>query len=462
MAAEPMMRHQLEGVEYAEGRLSTIFHIGMGGGKTRLTLESLKQRGLNLVLVCCPKAVIPAWEKQAGLWTPEYDVLLLEKGPASKKASLVQREVSRASAGGSRLIVVINYESAWRLGILEKIQWDALVYDEVHRLKSPSGKASRWAALMGKRNPQTPRYGLSGTLLAHSPLDGYGVYRAMESPDCKTFGNSYALFRSRWAITNPAIPQMVIGYRDQPGFSKLIADTTFHRKSEDILDLPELMQHRVDVELAPAERRVYSQLESDFIAEVGAGTVSPANAMVQLGRMLEICGGHVHFDGDAYATELCSPPSKAAALREIVEDLGPDEPLVVFARYRAELDSILRECGRAGRSVSELSGRRNQLAEWQDGKTSTLVANTQSGGIGIDLTRASYGIFYSLSHSLADWLQAIARLHRPGQKKTTHFYSLVAVTSGGQTVDGAVHRALMERREVIDDILERAAGFLKD
>lgn len=452
----PLMQHQVDGIEHADSRLSTIYHIGMGGGKTRLTLESLKARGLDLVLVCCPKAVIPAWKKQAGLWAEEYDVVLLQKGTAAQKA----KEVEQAVARGGKTLIVINYESAWRLGVLEKVKWDALVYDEVHRLKSPSGKASRWAALLGKRNPQTPRYGLSGTLLAHSPLDAYGIYRAMESPNCGTFGNSYSLFRARWAITNPAIPQMVIGYRDQNGFAKLISETTFHRKSEDILDLPELMHHSVEVELAPAERRVYQQLEQDFVAAVEAGTVAPANAMVQLGRMLEICGGHVHFDGDSFATELASPPSKAAALREIIEDLDPNEPLVVFARYRAELDCIIRECAKAGRSVSELSGRRNQLEDWQSGKTSTLVANTQSGGIGIDLTRASYGIFYSLSHSLADWLQAIARLHRPGQERTTHFYSLVAVTNGGKTVDGAVHRALMERREVIDDILERAAGFL--
>ena len=105
---------------------------------------------------------------------------------------------------------------------------------------------------------------------------------------------------------------------------------------------------------------------------------------------------------------------------------------------------------------SELSGRRHDLAEWQDGKTSVLVANTASGGIGVDLTRASYGVFYSVGHSLSEYLQAVARLHRPGQTKTTHFYNLVASVDGKQTVDTQVYKALSERKEVIDAII---AGY---
>jgi SNF2 family DNA or RNA helicase len=106
------------------------------------------------------------------------------------------------------------------------------------------------------------------------------------------------------------------------------------------------------------------------------------------------------------------------------------------------------------RSASELSGKINSLADWQAGKTTVLVAQIQSGGIGIDLTRASYGVFYSLGHSLSEYLQAIARLHRPGQEKTTRFYSLVATLLGKTTVDGFVYEALSQRKEVIDAIID--------
>lgn len=83
-----------------------------------------------------------------------------------------------------------------------------------------------------------------------------------------------------------------------------------------------------------------------------------------------------------------------------------------------------------------------------------LVVQIQSGGTGIDLTRASYGVFMSVGHSLAEYLQAVARLHRPGQEKTTHLYSLISTLHGDTTVDGRVHEALSQRKEVIDHVVD--------
>jgi superfamily II DNA or RNA helicase len=444
-----MWRHQQEAVEWAIDRQHALLHMGMGTGKSRCLIELLMRAGCRNVLICCPKAVVPAWGKQASLWLSGYRVLLLTKGTSAQKEKLL----SAALADNSPLVVVVNYETAWRLPAIEKTRWDALCYDECHRLKAPSGTTSRWAARMGKKNPQARRIGLSGTLLAHSPLDAYGVYRAIESPECKTFGTSYTAFKSTYAITNPRIPGMVIGYRNTEQFGTRIAETTFHRRSEDVLDLPEIMHEQVDVELNDAEAKLYREIDRDFCAVMEDGEVTPANVLVQLIRLLEVCGGSVHKDGNRQATRLSETPSKAAALSEIMADLPPDEPLVVFAKYTADIEAILAECKKAGRVASELSGRKNELEAWQSGKTSVLVANTASGGIGIDLTRAAYGVFYSLGHSLSEYLQAVARLHRPGQTKTTHFYSLVATVGGGMTVDGGVYKALTERKEVIDAII---------
>ena len=120
---------------------------------------------------------------------------------------------------------------------------------------------------MGKKNPTTQRYGLSGTLLPNTILDAYGIYRAMESPECQTFGNSNTLFRRRYAIENPHVPgKMVIDYANTEDFSKRIAETTFYRKSEDILDLPPIMHQEVIVPMTPAEARLYKEIESDCCA----------------------------------------------------------------------------------------------------------------------------------------------------------------------------------------------------
>jgi SNF2 family DNA or RNA helicase len=175
---------------------------------------------------------------------------------------------------------------------------------------------------------------------------------------------------------------------------------------------------------------------------------------VQLLRIQQICGGSVKFDDASTATQICEKASKAAVLSDRLEDLPADEPVVIFCRFTSDIAAAKAACQDNNRAVSELSGHANELADWQAGKTNALVAQIQSGGIGIDLTRASYCFFYSLGYSLSEYEQAVARLHRPGQAATTHIYHLVATINGRATVDGRVYQALRERKEVLNDIID--------
>lgn len=190
-------RHQEDAIAWAEARLANghkyaIFAHGMGSGKTRTTLEFIARlmaaRGITRVLVCCPKAVIAAWAKQGGLWLPGVRVVLLDKGGSKEKAKVVEA----ALADTSPMIVVVNYDSAWRITALEKVNWDVIVHDEIHRLKSPTGRASRWAGKLCKNHPEAIKVGLSGTLIPHSVLDLWAIYRALESPNLVTWGDTFA------------------------------------------------------------------------------------------------------------------------------------------------------------------------------------------------------------------------------------------------------------------------------
>lgn len=455
--------HQREAIMYARGKRDVILHLGMGCGKTRTAIEIIKEvligRLSGRVLICCPKAVCAAWAKQFSMWAPEMRVLILDAdvGTAADK----EKALKAALADTSPLAVVINYESAWRVAAIEKTKWDILVYDEVHRLKAPSGKAGRWAARMGSKNPEAKRIALSGTLISHSPLDAFGVYRSVESPDCPTFGPLYGAFKGHFCQMNPHVPGMVVRFINQEEMQKKIADTTFYRRSEDVLDLPPIMHEDLCFELGSAEKNVYRDLETDFCALLRDKTITPKNAMVGALRLLQCCGGYITPDGEKTGVPISEDtPSKAARFAEWLEDVEPREPLVIFCRFRADIDAARKALESDGRTVSELSGKMNDLAQWQAGKTDALVAQIQSGGIGIDLTRARLCVFYSIGHSLSEWLQAIARLHRPGQTRHTHIYSLIATLPHNRmTVEGRVYSALRDRKDVVNELVSLYRDF---
>lgn len=445
-----LWQHQEDAIKWALDRQWAILHHGMGSGKTRTALEYLRRVAAARTLVCCPKAVIPAWVKQAGLWFPELRVIALEKGSSADK----DKAVAASLADTSPLLVVVNYETVWRLRSVEKAKWDVFVWDEIHRLKSPTGVASRWAGKMVKNNPQSRRLGLTGTLIPHSILDAWAIFRAVEGPEAKTFGTTYTMHKANFAILANGPQKFVVGFKNLAKANKLIAETTHYVKTKDVIDLPPISFLDVPCELSAAEVRLYKEIENEFCGLCDSGSVTPKNALEQLLRLQQICGGYVRFDGEKTASRIDEHPAKAKALGDMLEDLPASEPVVIFCRFRSDIEAAKQAATDGGRTVSELSGSVSELADWQQGKTSVLVAQIQSGGIGIDLTRAAYCWFYSLGYSLAEYEQAVARLHRPGQTAKTLIYHLVATISGRSTVDGRVYAALRDRKEIVNELIE--------
>lgn len=448
-----LWQHQQDAVAWARSRQAVLLHHGMGSGKTLTTLAIILEQlaaGATRIFVACPKAVIAAWVKQVGLWTPDLRIVALDRGTSKAK----EKELIAALADTTPCIIVTNYESMWRIKGLEKVAWDVIVWDEVHRLKSPSGVASRWARRLTKANhKRAKRIGLSGTLIPHSILDAWAIWAAVEHP-LVTWHDTYTIHKAHYAVLSNGAQKFVVGFRNLDEAHAKIAATTHHVKSSDVLDLPPIMYDDVAVELEPAEAKLYREVETEFVAVCEAGTVTPANALVQLLRIQQICGGSVRYDGEPAARRICEMPSKASALADRLLDLPTDEPTIIFCRFTSDIEAVTAAITATGRTVSELSGRVNQLAQWQAGETNVLVSQIQSGGIGVDMTRASYCWFYSLGYSLSEYEQAVARLHRPGQTKTTRIYHMTATINGRSTVDGRVYAALRDRKEVLDVIID--------
>jgi len=278
--------------------------------------------------------------------------------------------------------------------------------------------------------------------LPHSPLDAYAQFRFLNQT---IFGPSFAAFRQKYAVMGGFQRKQVTGFQHLDELEALMKTITF-RVSKDVLDLPPETHVTYECELAPEAQRVYRDLEEDFVAEVRDGRVTAANAMVKLLRLQQVSGGWVKTDDGQYHRV---DSAKQKLLADTLEDTGPNEPVVVFCRFHADLDAVHEAAKAASYQSLELSGRHDQLKRWQDGEAQVLAVQISAGGVGVDLTRARYSIYYSLSFSLGEYDQALSRVHRPGQTRPVEHIHLVV----RNTVDRKIMRALEKRAEVVEAIL---------
>jgi SNF2 family DNA or RNA helicase len=419
----------------------------MGGGKSRVACELATAEDARQLLIVCPKRVIDVWGAQLARFAPQYHAVLLGEnaGDGAHKLNEARRYIAWGDARSKPVALVINYDAA-------RIQpfanwaatrpWDMVIGDELHRCKENRGRTSIFMAKLGLMARR--RLGLTGTPMPHMPIDIWAQFRFLNPYHLEP---TYGQFKLKYAVMGGYFDREVKGWRDLDDLERRFRELAF-RVDDSVLDLPPEMDEIRSTQLSPQGQRIYDEMEKQMIAWITESAfVTAANALVKLLRLEQITSGWA--PDEAGVLRQCDA-AKEALLEEILEDL--DEPVVVFCRFRSDLDAIARVVGDLKRGPSfELSGERDELAEWQRGASGAkvLAVQIQAGGIGVDLTRARVAIFYSLDFSLANYLQARARIRRPPQQRPCLFLHLQVRHS----IDEYILRAVEARGDLVDSVL---------
>ena len=449
-------RHQQAAFQFCIDKFGAGLHgillaLGMGVGKSLVALMVMLFLRAQRVIVACPLRVVPVW---VGQIAKHLDIPLVvvalddEVCSVARKTELAAEKLKLAQARGVPLVVIINFDSAWREPFnrwAAKIHWDLAIADEAHKIKSPTGRASKFFALLAPCADY--RLGLTGTPMPHNHTDIFGILRFV---DVSILGRYWGPFKREYCQMGGFQNKQIVAPRNLPQLEQKVARVMF-RVGKEVLDLPPETHITYRCELSPEGRRVYRALDEYFVAGVKEGKITATNAMVKVLRLAQITGGWCPTDdGEPYHVD----DAKQKLLEDTLEDIGGEEPVAVFCWFHHDLDAVHDACRRLSYTSMELSGRRDELKEWQDGRAQVLAVQIRSGGVGVDFTRARYSIFYSLGFSLADYEQARSRVHRPGQTRPVEHIHLLAKG----TVDERIMRALEKRAEVIDAILAEIAN----
>jgi SNF2 family DNA or RNA helicase len=457
--------HQRQAYHFALGQPSAMLAMDMGTGKSLTAIGLFEGWGCKTAIILCPTSVVNVWPREFRKHAARPWRVIAPRGGSVAKRTAEMKAAVESATDYSPVAVVINYEASWREPFATwalTVPWDVALCDESHRIKAPGGKQSMWAHRLG--HVAKRKLALTGTPLAHGPLDIYAQFRFLDEG---IFGTSHNRFKRRFAVMGGYGGYEVVGYQNEDELAERMGRLAYQCKAADVLDLPGERDTTRAVTLGPKARAAYDALWNDYMAEVDGGEVIATNSLTQLLRIQQVTSGHLPVQDDPDDEDTKRIVEVGTEKRDLLEDYLRDipadpakpgaEPVVVFARFTHDLANVRAVAAKLGRTYGEISGRsKNALAGDATMAAGLDVVGVQisSGGVGIDLTRSRYGVYYSLGFSLTDYLQSRARLHRPGQERSVLYTHLVAEG----TIDEAVYRALAARQDVIEVVLAAARG----
>lgn len=444
-----------------------------GAGKTSATLSVLDSHFMggedHPALILAPKRVARrTWAVETQKWTDfsHLDVMPI-MGTVKEREAALKRDVP---------IYTTNYENLVWLAEHWGPRWPyrIIVADESTKLKSlrlsfqksktgkefVNGQGGKRARALGKvaHVNATHFYELTGTPSPNGLADLWGQLWFLDRGH--RLGRTFTAFTERWFRPK----------RDGHGIEPLPhAEAEIHDLVKDLcltidpgdwIDLDEPFVNVIKVDLPPAARRAYKQMEKDMFAELGDRQVEAFGAAAKTQKLLQFCNGQayvspaVESDDDPRSKEWRPiHDEKLDALEELLEEIG-GEPVIVVYEFRSDL-ARLQSRFPEGRVLQT----EKDEADFKAGKIPILFMHPQSGGHGIDGFQyvCNQMVFFSQNWNLEFHDQIIERIGpmrqmQAGMDRLCYLHYIVAEN----TVDEDVMERRRTKREVQDILLEAA------
>lgn len=400
-----------------------------GTGKTASVIwaaDYLMNAGVvRRVLVVCPLSIMKsAWQNDLFKFAV-HRTCDVAYGDRKKRAKIIN--------GGAEF-VIINFDG---LSIVKdeiaKGGFDLIVVDEASAYKNPT--TERWKVLRDLNKTIRGLWMLTGTPAAQSPVDAFGLAKLVNPKGTVGF---YGQFRDqvmykvgmfRWLPKPNA--QAVVHAALQPAI---------RFEKDQCLDLPEVTEVERDAPLTSQQRAFYKLLKSEMMVTAAGEEISSANAATNLNKLLQISCGSIYTNtGEVVDFDVSN---RLQVVLEVVEESS--HKVLVFVPFTHTIE-LLKTYLTKHNIVSEVINgqvpvnRRSSIVDdfQNTDRVKVLIIQPQAASHGLTLTAANTVIWYAPVMSVETYLQANARINRPGQKN-----AMTIVHIKGSEVEDKVYKML--------------------
>lgn len=430
--------------------------LDMGLGKTIITLSAINELKygrfqVKKVLIIAPKKVAEAtWQREAAKWDNVSHLRISTVlGSTAKRIRALHTPAD---------VYIINRENVVWLVDYYKNDWpfDMVVADEMSSFKNH--RAKRFKALAAIRSHITRLVGLTGTPSPNGLSDLWSQVYLLDQGE--RLDKYFTHFRERYFEPGRRCREVVYSYDPKEGAEKAImdaiSDICVSMKSEDYLELPEIVYHDVPVALSTKAQRDYNELEKKMVLDLGDNHILDVTSAAALSNKLQqLANGAVYTDSGAWQE---IHHDKVEAFMELIEQLN-GKHAIVFYNFRHDLDRLIVALQKTNLRVRQLQTSVDEL-DWNAGKVDVLLAHPASTAYGLNLQDGgNHVIWFGLNWSLELYQQANKRLHRQGQKNRVIVHQLICEGTRDEDLANALQLKDAAQQYVMDSLKARVDKY---
>ena len=401
--------HQRETASFLTDNSRAFCFNEQGTGKTASVIWAadylMKAGMIKRVLVVCPLSIMQsAWQNDLFKFAVHRTVDVAY-GNAEKRNKI---------ANSTAEFVIINYDGipAIAESAIATKMFDLIVIDEANAYKNVQTK--RWKIMRKLITPDTWLWMLTGTPAAQSPVDAYGLGKLCVPQRAPRFFGDF-----RESVMQAMGPFRWIPRQNSEKIVFEMLQPAIRFEKSQCLDLPDVTFVNRDAPLTPQQRKYYKELKDQMLMEAAGEEISSVNAAAKMNKLLQISCGSVYTDSGAVIDFDVS--NRLSIVEEVINESS--HKVLVFVPYRHTITLLRDYLTKAGIKCEVINGdvqvrnRTNIFKRFQEGTDlKVLIIQPQAAAHGVTLTAADTIIWYAPVTSTETYLQANARIDRPGQR----------------------------------------------
>lgn len=408
--------YQKAGIEYASTNNNVLLADQMGLGKSIQAIGLINLLKIKSVLLICPASLKLNWQRELEKWL--VDSLKIEILDTKKSKNVVDAD-----------IIIVNYDILHKFEWLRVINWGLIICDEVHFVKNPKSKRSKYVYGEWDSNKNTYKIKplqadrkllLTGTPILNRPIELFSILQFLG-------------FRMKWLNY---VEKFCDGHQTEWGWDV--------KGSSNELELQQLLRSnymirrlKADVlkELPPKIRQIIEIPVEKFPKQIRA-EMRLLDNLIELRAKLKTLKKDNSSDFNEKASELISMQrtylaelsrirhiTALAKIPHIVEhvkdSLESCNKIVIFAHHLDVIEALKLRFPTISVSLvgnDKVEDRQEAVDRFQnDPNIHLFIGSITAAGVGITLTAASLAIFVELTWVPGDISQAEDRCVYQGQ-----------------------------------------------